>query len=113
MTSYLLVMTTKLKILTKRANKMKWKTCTAAGSLIMILGINVFAQSVCSETVFRKGLWEKDKWFPIRLIEQKESRTFDQRDDCIGNDSFPKEEIGSGLDNIILITDTKKNQSYN
>ena len=79
--------------------------------VLVALGNNACAEPTASGTLFRKGAWVKDKWSSIRLIEQKESRTFRQRDTSIGNDSFSNEDIEKGIDNIILVTDTKNSKA--
>jgi hypothetical protein len=74
----------------------------------MVLSNNVVAGPVTSVTHFGKGAWNQNDWSSIRLVEQREARTFIQRDTSIGNNSFSEAEISDGVDNILLVTDTKK-----
>lgn len=82
------------------------RVCTIAA--LMVLSNNVVAGSVTSVTHFAEGAWKQDDWSSVRLVEQRVARTFIQRDTSIGNNSFSEEDIQNGVDNILLVTDTKK-----
>ncbi len=55
---------------------------------------------------FAEGQWDAAAWTPLRLPMQTQVRTFVQRPDCVGTDSFTEEDIGQGLDNVLLVTDS-------
>ncbi|NOZ21904.1 MAG: hypothetical protein GXP25_12550 [Planctomycetes bacterium] len=56
---------------------------------------------------FAKGQWDASEWTPIRLIEHTSTATFTQKPDCIGTNSFTKEERKKRLDNVLLMIDSK------
>ena len=53
-----------------------------------------------------EGQWDAAAWTPLRLPMQTHVRTFVQRPDCVGTNSFTEEEIRQGLDNVLLMTDS-------
>ena len=55
---------------------------------------------------FAEGKWDAAKWTPVRLPHQTTLRTFVQRDESIGVDTFTGEEKKNRLDNVLLLTDT-------
>ena len=65
------------------------------------------AAGVASDKVwsFAKDKWDPAKWTPLRLPHQTALRTFLQRDESIGVDTFTKEDRSKRLDNVLLMTD--------
>ena len=55
---------------------------------------------------FAEGDWDASKWTLLRLPSHESTATFTQRPDCIGTNSFTKEEKTKHLDNVILMTDS-------
>ncbi|MCC7300994.1 MAG: hypothetical protein IT583_07940 [Verrucomicrobia bacterium] len=58
------------------------------------------------EVSFATAKWNPDQWTPIRLPHQKTLRTFIQRDESLGTEKFPADEIKAHLDNVLLMADT-------
>jgi hypothetical protein len=56
---------------------------------------------------FAKGQWDASAWSAVSVGPQTQPMTMLQRADSLGTTSFPPEQIKNGLDNVLLMTDTK------
>jgi hypothetical protein len=58
---------------------------------------------------FAKGQWDASAWSAVSVGPQTQPMAMVQRADSLGTTSFPPEQIKNGLDNVLLMTDTKLN----
>ncbi len=56
---------------------------------------------------FSKGQWDASAWSPVSVGPQTRPIALVQRADSVGTNSFPPEQIKNGLDNALLMTDSK------
>jgi len=86
---------------------MKKRTLMMLAVMIaVVVAARVGADGAERTISFAEGQWDATQWTPLRLPLHPELRTFTQRPDCIGTNSFTAEEVKQHLDNVLLMADS-------